>query len=464
MSEVGLTTATEFHSGGTCPACQRRVNVGDPIYLCQKCGGASHASCWSHEQGCASYFCKREKRTDVAGVPRITVSREEAENLPKEKLLPPTSVYPEGREGRFPKRLSKLAVLSLPLGILSSLALAASILTLMSGIKVQGLGGYGALVLLLLAPLWLGCMALSIISLSAIANNSQLKGSWLAVTAIVLNLSVVIFIPVAAYNVEYNPQRITKFEFRDPPEALQNIEDPAIRNAMRANVVVHTSAGGFGGGVMTGSGVIVSINKDRTLLLTNRHVIDPEFSSGNTKPPAPARVEVIFCGKERVDATIKWTHPQGVDIALIECHPTDISMPAAVPLSLVSSLGIGADVFAVGNPLQHGWTYTKGVISSVRQKIVGDLAIKVFQTQTPINQGNSGGGLYDLKGQLVALNTWTLQKNMAEGINFSISIDAAAEVLTPLLSGSGKKVPVKRPAPDNSTVIPSKKPIGSQAP
>ena len=98
----------------------------------------------------------------------------------------------------------------------------------------------------------------------------------------------------------------------------------------------------------------------------------------------------------------------------------------------------------MGNPMEHGWTYTKGVISSVRERVVGSLRVKIYQTQTPINQGNSGGGLYDMKGRLVGINSWTLSKHIAENLNFAIAVEAAREALAPLLKKSA--APPKPPA------------------
>jgi len=433
MSDTELTTAAEHHDGSICPACQTAVRTGDPIHLCAKCGASSHEACWRREGGCTSYFCRKERKADVGGAAGITISKSEAENLPEAKLLPSATVYPEGRDGRYPKRFSKAAILSLLLGTLSSLGMSAAMLSLMGSPEFRS--DLGSLFLVAVVPglIWVACMALAVFSLVAIAGNSRLKGAWMSVTSILLNIGLVVIIPVIGFNVSYNPGRLDKIEFRDPPEALDSVEDPAIRTAMRANVVVHTSGQGFMGGVITGSGVIVDLDAQRALIITNRHVIDPTFSEGRSRAPASARIEVIFCGKERVDATVKWYHPNGLDLALLECQPTDIKRPAAANFDLPTASGIGADVFAVGNPMEHGWTYTQGVISSVRERVLGSLRIKIYQTQTPINQGNSGGGLYNVKGKLIGINSWTLSKSIAENLNFAIALEAAREALKPLM-------------------------------
>ena len=55
----------------------------------------------------------------------------------------------------------------------------------------------------------------------------------------------------------------------------------------------------------------------------------------------------------------------------------------------------------MGNPLEYRCSLTKGVVSSVRRVEVGGVPMKVYQTQTPISSGNSGGGLYTLAGSLI---------------------------------------------------------------
>ena len=75
------------------------------------------------------------------------------------------------------------------------------------------------------------------------------------------------------------------------------------------------------------------------------------------------------------------------------------------------------------------WTYTEGVVSSFRSKQIGKYDISVIQIQTPLNHGNSGGGLYSEKGVLVGINTWIYEKAKTEGLNFSIAIDELTKTL-----------------------------------
>ena len=61
---------------------------------------------------------------------------------------------------------------------------------------------------------------------------------------------------------------------------------------------------------------------------------------------------------------------------------------------------------------------------------------RVIQTQTPLNPGNSGGGLFTNDGFLVGINTWTNDKKISEGLGFAISLATLLELNPPGLSTS----------------------------
>ena len=81
---------------------------------------------------------------------------------------------------------------------------------------------------------------------------------------------------------------------------------------------------------------------------------------------------------------------------------------------------IGDLVFTIGNPHELSWTYTEGAVSGVRETSKANFKLRIIQTQAPINQGNSGGGLYSQDGTLIGIVSWTKNKAQAEGISFAI--------------------------------------------
>jgi serine protease Do len=86
----------------------------------------------------------------------------------------------------------------------------------------------------------------------------------------------------------------------------------------------------------------------------------------------------------------------------------------------VPEMRIGDKVFAVGNPHELSWSYAEGVISGMREFPQGSQKLTIYQLQVPINQGNSGGGLYAMDGTLIGIISWTKNKAQAEGIGFAI--------------------------------------------
>ncbi len=111
------------------------------------------------------------------------------------------------------------------------------------------------------------------------------------------------------------------------------------------------------------------------------------------------------------------------DLALI--RPRSLPKRPIRPLELATKeVEIGADVHAIGHPQGEGWTYTKGVVSSVRPNYhwfygPGDThQATVIQTQTPINFGSSGGPLLSDDGRIVGVNTF-----IKTGLNFAVAAD-----------------------------------------
>lgn len=156
-------------------------------------------------------------------------------------------------------------------------------------------------------------------------------------------------------------------------------------------------------------------------ILTNWHVVEdeseaaiifkPDMSGSSAAKPAVLRGRVRKVDPRR-------------DLALVEVA----GIPAwAQPIELgtMDEAQVGADVHAIGHPLGEIWTYTKGLISQVRDgyewQPQGDMKHKadVIQTQTPINPGNSGGPLFGDSGHLLGVNSF---KSEGEALNFAVAV------------------------------------------
>jgi serine protease Do len=185
----------------------------------------------------------------------------------------------------------------------------------------------------------------------------------------------------------------------------------------------------------TGSGSIIQSDG---LVLTNAHVV---FNQQRNSPYSEIR---IFLKPDRVTGNMKndtsrkvkarlVQYSNELDLALLKIQKNHaINRLPFLELSNLRKIAIGDPVLAIGHPEQGGfWTLTTGTISSLIENF-GDAPGKhVFQTETSINRGNSGGPLIDTYGDIVGVNSMIARKgenNVAiTDINFSIKSTVAVK-------------------------------------
>jgi Do/DeqQ family serine protease len=171
-----------------------------------------------------------------------------------------------------------------------------------------------------------------------------------------------------------------------------------------------------------GSGVLTTADG---YILTNNHVID-----------GADQVRVELTDKRVFEAKVVGKDPAS-DLALLKVDATDLP---ALPIGDSNRVRVGDVVLAVGNPLGVGQTVTMGIISAKgRATGAGNGDYEDFlQTDAPINQGNSGGALVNLNGELVGINSQILSQSGGNiGLGFAIPSNMAREVMTQL-KASGK--------------------------
>ncbi len=185
----------------------------------------------------------------------------------------------------------------------------------------------------------------------------------------------------------------------------------------------------------TGSGVIYKreeIKENNQLIsyryyvLTNRHVITDEDIADNKCN--------IYAYLEQEDQEFKANvvgYDTKVDIAVITFEHTRLIQPVVIAES--ASLEKGAFVIAIGNP--YGYDYygsaTFGVVSGPNRYVstdtdddgIDDFYATYIQHDVAINSGNSGGGLFNIKGELVGINTLKLVVDNVENMGFAIPSD-----------------------------------------
>jgi serine protease Do len=166
-----------------------------------------------------------------------------------------------------------------------------------------------------------------------------------------------------------------------------------------------------------GSGVIVTTDG---YILTNNHVVD-----------GADEIKVDLTDDRTLTAKLVGTD-KASDLALLKVSGSDFN---ALPLGNSDNVQVGDVVLALGNPMGIGQTVTMGIISAKgRATGVGDGSYEDFlQTDAPINHGNSGGALVNMKGELVGINSQILSNTDGNiGIGFSIPVNMAKSVMDQL--------------------------------
>lgn len=179
-----------------------------------------------------------------------------------------------------------------------------------------------------------------------------------------------------------------------------------------------------------GTGIIVSADG---YILTNKHVINGAKS-----------VQIVTADGTTYDnVDIIGTDPLN-DVAYLKIKDAK-DLPVA-QLGDSSTVRVGQSVVAIGNALgQYQNTVTSGIISGLGRPVeAGDSSgtstetlTDLFQTDASINPGNSGGPLLNMAGQVIGINTAVAQD--AQGIGFSIPINATKGTLKGVLAGNGVK-------------------------
>ena len=404
-------SANTFHAGNTCPHCQETIAAAQLIVTCSACGSIHHETCWNHKNGCSSYHCDNTVRSDASNLhPDIVINSSDLTHV----TIVPTPVRRPAAEvaARYappaPERISRLALTG---AVFAVLALCGIVGVITGAVKLTLLG----IVLSIMA------ISFAVIALVVISNaENRVSGFRLASFSVGLPVLLVIgyFGVLNSHYNRHTAQSNVDLQFAEnlPTEEQLAREAPATAKAMRANVVVSCSEGL--GETRYGSGIITRLEGHTAYILTNKHVV------GDHKTD----INVAFYNKEQSTAKIEWSAAGEVDLCILACQV--ISLDKYQPIQIAETPASPGDrVFAIGNPSGLAWSYTEGTISGLRTSGRGGGGIDVYQTQTPINHGNSGGGLFSMDGSLIGVNTWIEDKAISEGLNFAIAITGLVHLL-----------------------------------
>ncbi len=215
-------------------------------------------------------------------------------------------------------------------------------------------------------------------------------------------LPVVVEIDVQEVVRQQSPQLQSPWDwfFNQPPRSGQGGERETLRPAL-------------------GSGIIVKKAGDRVYVLTNNHVV------GGAKT-----ISVRLNDQRVFKGTLLGNDPRK-DIALVTF---DTKEPMAVAdLGDSNTLEVGDLVLAVGNPLGFESSVTMGIVSALGRR-PRDQQVSAYtdyiQTDASINQGNSGGALVNIRGEVIGINTWIAAPTGGNvGLGFAIPINNAKKAI-----------------------------------
>ncbi len=179
------------------------------------------------------------------------------------------------------------------------------------------------------------------------------------------------------------------------------------RDLDRRNAPRHSNNSGAGF-VISGDGLIV----------TNLHVID-----------SADEIQVEFYSGDELPAKVIGSDPK-TDIALLKVESKS-SLPH-VDFGNSDIARVGDWVMAVGNPLNHGFSVSVGIISARNRTLTGSYD-DYIQTDAAINRGNSGGPLFNLDGEVIGVNTAIISPDGGSiGLGFAMSSAVVSPVIEQL--------------------------------
>ena len=175
---------------------------------------------------------------------------------------------------------------------------------------------------------------------------------------------------------------------------------------------------------VSGSGFVIG---EDGYIMTNYHVISYAHEYGH-------KISVLLYDGTSYDAKIVGVDASN-DLAVLKIEATGMN---AVTFGDSDEMSVGDAVYAVGNPLgELAFTMTSGSVSALDRAVTTqdyESAINMFQFDAAINSGNSGGPVYNSKGQVIGVATAKYSKTGVEGLSFAIPINDAKSIGSDLMT------------------------------
>lgn len=213
--------------------------------------------------------------------------------------------------------------------------------------------------------------------------------------------------------------------------------------------------------VSCGAGVIYQMNGTYSYIITNYHVV--YYKSSDTQNKIAGKIHVFQYGTSEVayktdavdsngypviaygDGAIEAEYIGGAmnyDIAILKVATADLLKynASAKAVTLANNYSLAETAIAIGNPESDGISVTSGIISVVSEEIDMNGAdestpctFRVMRIDTAVNGGNSGGGLFNIKGELIGIVNAKVVDSEIDNIAYAIPYDNAIKVANNLI-------------------------------
>lgn len=203
----------------------------------------------------------------------------------------------------------------------------------------------------------------------------------------------------------------------------ENLSMADVVELVSASVVEITTSETLKNGLVyssgAGSGVIVT---DNGIIITNNHVVE-----GATE------ISVRLSNGNVYDAALVATDAD-TDLAIIKIEPKE---PLTIAVGGNSdNIRVGEEVIAIGNPLGLlGGTVTNGIVSALEREVtIGGETMTLLQHNAAVSPGNSGGALFNMRGELIGIVNAKYSSSGAEGLGFAIPMNTVKAVYHDLVN------------------------------
>ena len=263
----------------------------------------------------------------------------------------------------------------------------------------------------------------------------------------------------------------TTTENNNPPSESGNATDPSLTGSDLIRSIVKSDPapsiyGSAGTEVFTISEVVRRVQDSVVQIYTNKGagsgvIIDTEYgwviTCNHVIEDASTYIVELSDGS-RYSATLQGADSD-TDLAILKITPREDKPLTAAILGNSGDLVAGEQVVVIGNPLGTlGGTVTQGIISATERRISFNnddgttTVMTLIQTDAAINAGNSGGAMFNLKGELVGVVNAKYSDTGVEGLGFAIPIDEAYLVTCELIQNR-----YVRNVPDDGLTLATKK-------